>query len=161
MGLILILQTIILSLYLGFILKSFWFLYLLILVFIGGILVLFIYVTSIFPNEKFYFTQNTPLLLILLIFILLLSIILIDQIFGLNSTFEEFKISIIPIENNAIYPTSKIFSSQTNIILIFLVNYLFYCIIVVIKVTNLFKGPLRKITYVHPHTDYPPPNKNY
>lgn len=50
--------------------------------------------------------------------------------------------------NTAILNTRKIFNSQNNLLLIFLVNYLFYCIIIVIKITQYFKGPLRKINYV-------------
>nr|UGS80253.1 NADH dehydrogenase subunit 6 [Eolachesilla chilensis] len=147
LGLILILQTISVSLMLGTMSKSFWFLYLLILVFIGGMLVLFIYVTSIFPNEKFLFNQNVFLLLIAGVLILSTSTSL-TYFFNLNIILPNFKSFLSMGENLIMTPTIKIFISQTNFLLIFLVNYLFYCMIVVIKVTNFFQGPLRKMNYV-------------
>lgn len=146
---ILIVQTISTSLFLGYIRKSFWFLYLLILIFIGGILVLFIYVTTIFPNEKFIFNQTNILPIILIIIISVIILLSIKYFFNLNlnstSLIIEFKING---ENSQLKPTIKIFISQSNLLIILIVNYLFYCIIVVIKIVNFFKGPLRIINYV-------------
>lgn len=146
---ILIVQTISTSLFLGYIGKSFWFLYLLILIFIGGILVLFIYVTTIFPNEKFIFNQTNILPIILIIIISVIILLSIKYFFNLNlnstSLIIEFKING---ENSQLKPTIKIFISQSNLLIILIVNYLFYCIIVVIKIVNFFKGPLRIINYV-------------
>jgi len=56
MGLILLIQTIFICLLRGLLIKSFWFSYILFLIFIGGILVLFIYVTSLASNEIFSFS---------------------------------------------------------------------------------------------------------
>nr|UGS80409.1 NADH dehydrogenase subunit 6 [Lachesilla punctata] len=148
MGLILIFQTISLSLVLAFCLKSAWFIYMLILIFIGGMLVLFIYVTSIFPNEKFSFNQSsfmfwgTALMMATMFFSLYLYSL------NLNTWFNESSLSFNTTEYLLLQPTKKIFSSQTNILFFFLVNYLFFCMIVVIKITNLPQGPLRKMTYV-------------
>ena len=50
MGLTLLIQTILVSIISGLITKTFWFSYILFLVFLGGILVLFIYVTSLASN---------------------------------------------------------------------------------------------------------------
>nr|YP_008080954.1 NADH dehydrogenase subunit 6 [Psococerastis albimaculata]AFY16894.1 NADH dehydrogenase subunit 6 [Psococerastis albimaculata] len=145
LGLTLILQTLLLSLLLGTMTSSFWFLYLLVLIFIGGMLVLFIYVTSIFPNEKFSFTQNN-------IFILLISVSLLSTIlYILNMNFImtpnlNYLENILSMKSNTIMiSTIKIFNTQANMILIFLVNYLFYCMMIVIKMTAFFKGPLRKM----------------
>lgn len=141
-------QTILIAILLRLISPNSLFLYLLILVFVGGILVLFIYVTSIFPNEKFSFNQlnfffTVSTLIFSRITLFLLSSLFITNL-NLNNIFPMMEIKI----NTAILNTRKIFNSQNNLLLIFLVNYLFYCIIIVIKITQYFKGPLRKINYV-------------
>lgn len=142
-------QTIVTSLFLGYITKSFWFLYLLILIFIGGILVLFIYVTTIFPNEKFIFNQSKIILTITTIFFCITLLILIKYFLSLNFPYNRLIINFIKInENLQLKTTIKIFISQSNLLIILIVNYLFYCIIVVIKIVNFFKGPLRIINYV-------------
>lgn len=149
LGLILITQTIATSLFLGYITKSFWFLYLLILIFIGGILVLFIYVTTIFPNEKFIFNQSKIIITIRIIFFYIIILFSIKYFFNLNLPYNRLINNYITInENIQLKTTIKIFISQSNLLIILIVNYLFYCIIVVIKIVNFFKGPLRIINYV-------------
>lgn len=133
-------QTLAVSLLLGTLRKSFWFIYLLILIFIGGILVLFIYVTSIFPNEKFI-NGNYGLLM----WVTLTAVSLITYIILFNIVPNILELTNSISINRLLIPSLKIFSSKTRLILIFIVNYLFYCIIVVIKITNFFRGPLRKI----------------
>uniref|UniRef100_A0AAU7VAJ6 NADH-ubiquinone oxidoreductase chain 6 n=1 Tax=Stenopsocus nepalensis TaxID=3074945 RepID=A0AAU7VAJ6_9NEOP len=143
LGLILICQTLTLTFFLGTLMKSFWFLYLLILIFIGGMLVLFIYVTSIFPNEKFDINNNNSLNIVT--FMLLLTIIFItyNYFFNLTLTFDSVENFILA--NKFMIPSLKMFSFNTSMLFIFMVNYLFYCMIVVIKITNFFKGPLREM----------------
>nr|UGS80422.1 NADH dehydrogenase subunit 6 [Lachesilla rufa] len=148
MGLILIFQTISLSLLLAFCLKSSWFIYMLILIFIGGMLVLFIYVTSIFPNEKFSFNQPKMIFWFLLALTLVFFLSIYLFVLNMNFHFYESYMNLDMTEYFLLQPTKKIFSSQTNILMMFLVNYLFFCMIVVIKITNFFQGPLRKMTYV-------------
>ena len=53
MGLILLIQTFIVSLFRGGLLFTFWFSYILILIFLGAILILFIYISSLAPNQEF------------------------------------------------------------------------------------------------------------
>lgn len=148
LGLILIIQTILSRVFLGFNIKSFWFLYILILIFVGGILVLFIYVTSIFPNEKFSWDQEQYLIFIIISIITLIILILLNKFFILNLRIIELNLLTEFKSNYSIINTLKIFNSKNNWLLIFLVNYLFYCMIVVIKITNFYRGPLRKINYV-------------
>nr|UGS80214.1 NADH dehydrogenase subunit 6 [Dagualachesilloides caliensis] len=147
MGLILILQTISLSLMMQSLQKSFWFLYILILIFIGGMLIMFIYMTSIFPNEKFLFNH----MYMLMIFVSMTMIILmymLNKYVSLNFPVMELFNSMQMTKNSSMMNTIKIFNSPSNMILIFLVLYLFYCMIIIIKIINIFKGPLRKMNYV-------------
>lgn len=53
LGLTLILHTLLISCVTGLVGGTFWFSYILFLVFLGGVLVLFIYMTSLASNEKF------------------------------------------------------------------------------------------------------------
>uniref|UniRef100_A0AAU7VC14 NADH dehydrogenase subunit 6 n=1 Tax=Stenopsocus obscurus TaxID=3074946 RepID=A0AAU7VC14_9NEOP len=143
LGLILICQTLALTFFLGTLIKSFWFLYLLILIFIGGMLVLFIYVTSIFPNEKFDVNSVNPMNIITYMLLLLMGLIIYFNFFNLTPSLDSLENFILT--NKFMAPSVKMFSFNTSILFIFMVNYLFYCMIVVIKITSVFKGPLRKM----------------
>uniref|UniRef100_A0AAU7VAB2 NADH-ubiquinone oxidoreductase chain 6 n=1 Tax=Stenopsocus tripartibilis TaxID=3074949 RepID=A0AAU7VAB2_9NEOP len=143
LGLILICQTLTLTFFLGTLIKSFWFLYLLILIFIGGMLVLFIYVTSIFPNEKFDVNNNNSINIIIFMTLLTLLLIIYMNFFNLTPSLNSIETAVLA--NKFMIPSVKMFSFNTSVLFIFMVNYLFYCMIVVIKITNFFKGPLRKM----------------
>ena len=72
MGLTLIIQTALAAVIAGIIARTFWFSYLLILIFLGGILILFIYVSTLAPNEPL----NSPSPQIFLTFLLLIMFII-------------------------------------------------------------------------------------
>uniref|UniRef100_A0AAU7VB12 NADH-ubiquinone oxidoreductase chain 6 n=1 Tax=Stenopsocus genostictus TaxID=3074941 RepID=A0AAU7VB12_9NEOP len=143
LGLILICQTLALTFFLGTLVKSFWFLYLLILIFIGGMLVLFIYVTSIFPNEKFDVNNSNTINIIIFMALLSVALIIYMNFFNLTPSLNYIETTVLT--NKFMIPSVKMFSFNTSVLFIFMVNYLFYCMIVVIKITNFFKGPLRKM----------------
>lgn len=141
------LQTLVICLLTGFITQSFWFSYILFLVFLGGLLVLFIYVTSLASNE--IFSLSTKLLLCVL-FPLRVGIMLclltdatfwttsllnsdIRNVFILNNYFEEAAPSLI-----------KLYNQPTGYITLILVLYLFLTLIAVVKITSIFAGPLRQ-----------------
>nr|UGS80227.1 NADH dehydrogenase subunit 6 [Dypsocus coleoptratus] len=148
MGLILIFQTILMTLFFSPLVKSFWFFYLLLLIFIGGLLVLFLYVTTIFPNEKFYFKQKNLVYLLCILTIMSLLFFLIYTMYSFHLMNLNMQTSLYPTEFISMKYNIKMFNSHSNIFLILMVNYLFYCMIVVIKIINFFKGPLRKMNYV-------------
>nr|UGS80513.1 NADH dehydrogenase subunit 6 [Polypsocus corruptus] len=148
LGLTLIFHTIFLSLFMGKMMKSFWFIYLLMLVFIGGMLVLFIYVTSIFPNEKFLFNQFNLMNLLIMLILMIMPYLFYNLFFKFNLPLNSFKLILNCTENYLMMNSLKMFNSNTNILLIFMINYLFYCMIIVIKITNFSKGPLRQLNYV-------------
>nr|UGS80136.1 NADH dehydrogenase subunit 6 [Acantholachesilla sp. AcspLA] len=147
MGLMLILQTISFSLMMHSLQKSFWFLYILILIFIGGMLIMFIYMTSIFPNEKFFFNYKY-VMMIFITLIMITSMIIVNMHLSLNFPIMELTTNFKMMKNFSLMYTIKIFNSPSNLMLIFLVLYLFYCMIIIIKIINVFKGPLRKMIYV-------------
>nr|UGS80539.1 NADH dehydrogenase subunit 6 [Teliapsocus conterminus] len=145
LGITLICQTLTLAFLMGSMMKSFWFMYLLVLIFIGGMLVLFIYVTSIFPNEKFEFKTMSFVNLMIFLLIMMVMMLSINFLFQMNNPMNSIFYLINISEDMLMYPSMKMFYSNVNFMLIFMVNYLFYCMVVVIKITNFFKGPLRKL----------------
>nr|YP_010414542.1 NADH dehydrogenase subunit 6 [Glenoleon pulchellus]URT60708.1 NADH dehydrogenase subunit 6 [Glenoleon pulchellus] len=145
MGLTLLIQTIIISLACGLYTHSYWFAYILFLIMLGGMLVLFIYVTSLASNELFSFSVKNMILSTGLLSMMLISIYLIDTSlitmnniemtsFNLNNfLFTENELSLIKLYNN---PTMNI--------TILMMNYLLLTLIVVVKITNVNHGPLRQ-----------------
>lgn len=142
-------QTLSIALFTGLLTKSFWFSYSLFLIFLGGILILFIYITSIAANEMFKFSINLKFLIIvtILIFSFWIFILIFDfKILFFNKIFNIDNISLINtktlfFENNLIL--NKLYNFPINIITILLVNYLFLTLIATVKITNIFEGPLR------------------
>nr|WAB46324.1 NADH dehydrogenase subunit 6 [Einfeldia sp.] len=149
MGILLMIQTITIALFTGLLTKSFWFSYSLFLIFLGGMLILFMYMTSIASNEMFKFSLNFKILSF--IYILLLSFIsfifLFDlKMFFFNKILNIDNLSIMEmknlfLENNL--TLNKLYNFPMNIITILLINYLFLTLIATVKITNIFEGPLR------------------
>lgn len=144
-GLILLTQTLLSCLLSGIITKRFWFSYILFLIFIGGILILFIYMSSLAANEKINFSPSF-IIKLSIIFIITIPIIILDKfyiinIFNNSDTTPDSNILIIINEN--IITISKIYDKPNNLIIILLINYLLLTLIVIVKITNTFMGPLR------------------
>lgn len=145
-GLILLLQTVFIRLSSRLIAKNFWFSYILFLIFLGGILILFIYVISLASNEIFNFSLNITFKNLLVIIIFCLILIFIDQ-FLLNNINQNLETLINKNENYMILENiqilNKIFNFPRNIITILLIIYLFLCLIAICKIIYIFEGPLR------------------
>nr|YP_010895311.1 NADH dehydrogenase subunit 6 [Verrallia virginica]WJW73902.1 NADH dehydrogenase subunit 6 [Verrallia virginica] len=146
MGLTLLVQTILISLITGLLTKSFWFSYILFLIFMGGMLVLFIYVTSLASNEMFSLSMKLSIVSMMMFssYILILLFLLDDSL--MNLLFKNNEMNSIMYLNSSIDQTlnmNKLYNYPTNMITIMLINYLFITLIVVVKVTKLFFGPIR------------------
>lgn len=149
---IILIQTLIVCVLSGILINSYWFSYILFLVFLGGLLVLFIYVSSVASNELFninFFLKNS------IIFILLLSFILrILYIYNLNWLNFSFNYEIKNLINFFIFfnnenkiNLTKLYNNQTYLIIFILIIYLFITLVAIVKITNIFFGPLRSINY--------------
>lgn len=118
----------------------------------GGILILFIYITSIASNEIFKFSINFKILFITFIFFtfILLFLIAFDfKILFFNKILNIDNINLINIKNLFIennLTLNKLYNFPINIITILLINYLFLTLIATVKITNIFEGPLRPKT---------------
>lgn len=119
------------------------------MIFLGGILVLFIYVTSLASNEIFNLSIKLTLFSGLILFIILILSFIVDKtsisLFLINNEIESIiKINSYFTENSL--SLNKLYNFPTNFITILLINYLLITLIVVVKITKLFKGPIRIIS---------------
>nr|ALO70401.1 NADH deshydrogenase subunit 6 [Bolitobius castaneus] len=140
MGMILLLQTILIALMSGYLAMNFWYSYILFLIMIGGMLVLFIYMTSIASNEKFNFSNK-----------MLISVISLIPLNCLFLYFDQYFINMMKLNLDSInfnfkfyFSLSKFINYPSLLILIMMILYLFITLIAVVKITNINSGPLRQ-----------------
>nr|AXS66296.1 NADH dehydrogenase subunit 6 [Staphylinoidea sp. 2 KM-2017] len=141
MGILLLLQTIIISLISGLLMINFWFSYILFLIMIGGMLILFIYMTSVASNEKFKYSNNLFLMFLMLISILFILFFNQDNIIinMMNMNLESLNnTNLINLNLN------KYINFPFNLILLLLIIYLFITLIAVVKISDISLGPLRQ-----------------
>nr|YP_009469688.1 NADH dehydrogenase subunit 6 [Atergatis floridus]AVE15419.1 NADH dehydrogenase subunit 6 [Atergatis floridus] len=141
LGATLLLQTVIMSLTVGISTYSFWFSYILFMIFLGGMLVLFIYVASLASNEIFSFSLLTFLAYSMFLLFLSLSFLFIDPLIVPN--FSSIPLSTINNSTSTPFIVSWIYNSPSMWFTLFLISYLLLTLIVIVKIINLFKGPLR------------------
>nr|AML25702.1 NADH dehydrogenase subunit 6 [Staphylinidae sp. BMNH 1274190] len=139
LGLNLLIQTINISMITGIMNKTFWYSYVLFLIMIGGMIVLFIYMTSIASNEMFKFSNKIFIMMLMSMFIMFMLM----TMFKLNLTFNMNSM-------NSLYPymfelsLNKFFNYPSNLIMTLMIIYLFITLIAVVKITNIKMGPLRQ-----------------
>nr|YP_010282288.1 NADH dehydrogenase subunit 6 [Layahima weiweii]UHM24951.1 NADH dehydrogenase subunit 6 [Layahima weiweii] len=145
MGLTLLIQTIIISLTCGMFTHSYWFAYILFLIMLGGMLVLFIYVTSLASNELFSFSMKNFFISSVLLGGFLITLMFIDNNMLMTNNME--MIMMTP-ESNMFTENElnliKLYNNPTMNITIMMINYLLLTLIVVVKITNINYGPLRQ-----------------
>nr|YP_010146977.1 NADH dehydrogenase subunit 6 [Conosia irrorata]QQP21499.1 NADH dehydrogenase subunit 6 [Conosia irrorata] len=146
MGMMLLFQTLIITMISGLISKSFWYSYILFLIFLGGMLVLFIYVTSLASNEMFSFSNKITFIILIILNLFIILFLFMDMTIS-----QPFTNNIDMINNNnlTIYLNEnnmnlmKLYNFPTNLLTLILINYLFLTLIIIVKITNNYKGPLR------------------
>nr|AMW68031.1 NADH dehydrogenase subunit 6 [Drepanepteryx phalaenoides] len=142
MGIIVILQTLIIALLCGWISYSYWFSYILFLTMIGGMLILFIYMTSLASNEMFKFKINFFIKNLILMILGMTFMFYYDNFFCNFKNFETMMFN--NMENENLINLLKLYNNPTMNITILLINYLFLTLIIVVKITNINYGPLRQ-----------------
>nr|APT41443.1 NADH dehydrogenase subunit 6 [Psychodopygus squamiventris maripaensis] len=146
LGLMLLIQTLLISLMIGLMMKTFWFSYILFLTFMGGMLVLFIYITSLASNEMFSLSSKMIISFSLFLSIIFISMMIIDKSlftnnFYNNEMMEFFNLKFLFKEN--FLNLNKFYNFPTNLILLMMVIYLLLTLIVIVKITSFNTGPLR------------------
>nr|ALO70571.1 NADH deshydrogenase subunit 6 [Eusphalerum torquatum] len=136
MGMILLCQTLLISLITGISSLNFWYSYILFLIMVGGMLVLFIYMTSIASNEKFTFSN--------LIFMMMFMMLMIMLIMYMNIDMYQYYSMNMYNKLNYTFSLNKFLNYPSNILLFMMIIYLFITLIAVVKITNIKIGPLRQ-----------------
>nr|AXS65357.1 NADH dehydrogenase subunit 6 [Cucujoidea sp. 7 KM-2017] len=141
LGLLILTQTISTCSLMGFLSLNFWFSYILILIMIGGLLILFIYMTSIASNEKFNFN------LIILSF-MTFSVFLLYYFFKFLNL-EHFNMNIMNLnfneKKNLYFSMSKFYNFPFMNMLIITIIYLLISMIAVIKISSNKNNSLRQM----------------
>nr|UXW88440.1 NADH dehydrogenase subunit 6 [Henosepilachna vigintioctomaculata] len=141
LGFFILIQTILISMMMGMF-YNFWYSYILFLIMIGGLLILFIYMTSIASNEKF--KSNFYLILNFSLIIFSTMVNSIQQKLNLNNFLYK---NILTNQNDSNYFLSmtKFLIFPQNKIFMFSIFYLLISMIASIKICKLNFGPLRQI----------------
>nr|UHA56196.1 NADH dehydrogenase subunit 6 [Odontodes seranensis] len=153
MGFFILIQTMLTCLLSGLLIKTYWFSYILFLTFLGGLLVLFIYVSSIASNELFKTSFNLKYTLIFMMMMMFMFMIMnMNNLSWMNLSFNsdmyKFNDSLLFFFNNENkINLSKLYNNHTFLIMMMLIIYLFITLIAVVKITNIFYGPLRSYNY--------------
>nr|AML26784.1 NADH dehydrogenase subunit 6 [Scarabaeidae sp. BMNH 1274753] len=151
MGMMLMLQTIMISLTMGFFNFNYWYSYILFLIMISGMLVLFIYMTSIASNELFYPSIKLFTMFIIIITLMLIIYMNINKFyFMINNLYELY--TNIHMNNNFQLSLNKYMNFPNNFIMYMMIIYLLITLVAVVKITDFKKGALRMS---------PPPTQPY
>nr|YP_010329821.1 NADH dehydrogenase subunit 6 [Tanaorhinus viridiluteata]UNP54569.1 NADH dehydrogenase subunit 6 [Tanaorhinus viridiluteata] len=153
-GLMILMQTLLMCLISGMLIKTYWFSYILFLTFLGGLLVMFIYVSSIASNELFNFSFYMKLLVMTTIIIIISNQLIIYLLkynnmkmnwMNLSNNMTEnenlFELTFFNNENNI--NLNKLYNNHNYMLMMMLVIYLFISLVAIVKITNILYGPLR------------------
>nr|ALO76566.1 NADH deshydrogenase subunit 6 [Urodontus sp. URO01] len=142
LGTALFIQTILIALISGPLSLSFWYSYILFLIMIGGMLILFIYMTSIASNEKFKISK--PVFLYILSFFSTNMILMFIEptLISHFKKLEDMNLFLINLMEYQI--TNKFLYLPMNFLFIIIITYLLISLIAIVKITDKPFGPLRQ-----------------
>nr|YP_010363626.1 NADH dehydrogenase subunit 6 [Tenebroides mauritanicus]UNZ12740.1 NADH dehydrogenase subunit 6 [Tenebroides mauritanicus] len=142
LGAILLTQTVLIALIVGTLNLNFWFSYIITLIMIGGMLILFIYMTSIASNEKFKFSPLVAIYTTIVMMLSMLTIMMDQYLMNIKMKNQE----MTDLENLMDFQLmmNKFINWPNSIMLYLTVTYLFITLIAVVKITNIKQGPLRQ-----------------
>nr|QDG01010.1 NADH dehydrogenase subunit 6 [Tenebrio molitor] len=140
MGFVLLMQTIMISLITGNMNQNMWFSYILFLIMVGGMLILFMYMTSIASNEKFKM-NNKAIIMSITIPLTMLTL----NFLMMNTQMKNNEVTIMNNNTSMISTMNKFFTFPSSMIMIFMIMYLFMALVVTVKITNFKKGTMRQM----------------
>nr|AGG84307.1 NADH dehydrogenase subunit 6 [Scirpophaga incertulas] len=152
MGLIILTQTLLMCLIAGMINSTYWFSYILFITFLGGLLVLFIYVASVASNNMFKLSSNMILFLLLMVMISTLISYFLYNLYWMNFYIMNLDMNLkmnMFMFLNYEYKMNlyKLLNYYFFMMMSLLIIYLFIALICVVKITYIFFGPLRSSSY--------------
>nr|YP_009092570.1 NADH dehydrogenase subunit 6 [Pseudacysta perseae]AIR11953.1 NADH dehydrogenase subunit 6 [Pseudacysta perseae] len=132
---VLIMQTLLISITLSSFIFTFWYSYMLILIMVSGMLVLFMYMASIASNEKFSWSVTT---LLILPFTIFLPMLFQDKMtmYKMNNLEKMMSFQETILE--------KLFNFKMMMPMLMLVMYLFIMMVNISFLVSNNEGPMRK-----------------
>nr|QJS34746.1 NADH dehydrogenase subunit 6 [Lucanus chengyuani] len=138
-GFILLTEMTLVILSVGLASASLWYSYIMFLIMVGGMLILFMYMTSVASNEKFKFSWN--------IMILATTMMMWTSTTQTNdSWFQYIKITYTEEMTNLkpfFFSMNKFLNEPSFTLSIMIIIYLLITLIAVIKIINVNSGPIR------------------
>nr|YP_010736894.1 NADH dehydrogenase subunit 6 [Pedionis sagittata]WEP24768.1 NADH dehydrogenase subunit 6 [Pedionis sagittata] len=138
MGSILLTQTILTSMLMNSMSTTAWFCMITFMMMIGGMMILFMYMSSIASNEKFKMNINITMLM-------LMTTIYTEDLLSENQIMENEYFN--KIENQEMISMTKLYNKKSLLLTMFMVMFLLLTMISVSKIVMHHKGPLRMKTY--------------
>nr|ARH54400.1 NADH dehydrogenase subunit 6 [Harmonia quadripunctata] len=151
LGFLILIHTITMCLIMGLMSINFWFSYILMLIMIGGLLVLFIYMTSTAANEKFKFNKYIILMTFLTIMFTLTYMIMHNN-YLLNMNLNNEMLNKMDLNQNFYFNLIKFLIYPNSNIFVILMFYLLTAMIAIVKITKVKFGPLRQFKYENTYT---------
>lgn len=142
LGLVLIAFALITGFLTGIVSGSFWFSYVLFLVFLGGVLVLFIYITSLASNEKFSFQWKELSILLFIggVTVLMFGLYFLPSNYFIFSDLRNIVTSNINFTELLLF---KLYRSTTYHLTLIIVFYLLFVLLVCASIVVPRSGALR------------------
>jgi len=132
-----IIQTSLVSITLWIILSNSWISFILFLIFIGGLMVLFVYIISLASNEIFNIFNSTSIIIIIIPSLLSLTLYLTLKNHHINTE----------SSLNFTHQFNKIYTITPRLIILFTIAYLLITLIVAVKISNLKEAPIKNIFF--------------
>nr|AWV84456.1 NADH dehydrogenase subunit 6 [Tettigotoma maculata] len=136
MGCILLLQTILVSTMCSLNMNTYLLSYILFLIFIGGMLVLFMYMSSIASNEKFYMIN----IMLIIIMLIISSKLIMNTQMDLKCSLYNMNINLLNLNN---FMMDKLYSLPSGMLTLMIVIYLLFTLVVVSNIIGIKFSPLR------------------
>nr|QXT44671.1 NADH dehydrogenase subunit 6 [Anoplotermes sp. G17-067] len=136
MGMMLLIQTTMMCIISGTMYSSFWFSYILFMIMVGGMLVLFMYMTSLASNEMFS-PSNKMLMsmgMLMPMMIYIMPTVTNNKEMNSHGTMMESEITTT---------TTVMYNQMMGTMTTLLVLYMLMTLIVVVNIINVSSGPLR------------------
>jgi len=152
MAILLISQTFLIALLLKEVLQTSWFSLVLFLVFIGGLMVLFTYITSLSPNEPLSLTSNKPPSMALFFLSVLLGVVFTASLY--LSTFSAILTDSYLVSSLSSF-IHKIYAAPLAGSLLLLFLYLLLTLFISVFIILTKGGPLRACVSFPPSPSLP------
>nr|AFQ62385.1 NADH dehydrogenase subunit 6 [Cheironitis sp. MJTNT-2012] len=138
-GFLLLMEMIMIILTAGLASMSFWYSYITFLIMVGGMLVLFMYMTSVASNEKFKFSWNITIM-VMMIVLWMITMQMNDYWLQYNKIINTEEMSNT---KPLFFSMNKFLNEPSFTLSIMIIIYLLITLIAVIKIININSGPMR------------------